>query len=157
MLLTVEKGIRSGICHAVHRYAKVNNKYQENYNKNKESLYLQYLDANNLKGCTMSQKFSLNNFKWEKKTKYNEKFIKSFDEDSNRGYILEVDLEYPKSLHDFHSDLAFLPERMRIHKCNKLVCNLFDKNKCIVHIIALKDALNHGLVLKKVHRVIKFN
>ena len=93
-----------------------------------------------------------------KKTKYNEKFIKSFDEDSNRGwYILEVDLEYPKSLHDFHSDLAFLPERMRIHKCNKLVCNLFDKNKCIVHIIALKDALNHGLVLKKVHRVIKFN
>ena len=92
-----------------------------------------------------------------KKTKYNEKFIKSFDEDSNRGYILEVDLEYPKSLHDFHSDLAFLPERMRIHKCNKLVCNLLDKNKCIVHIIALKDALNHGLVLKKVHRVIKFN
>ena len=67
MLLMVEKGIRSGICHAVHRYAKVNNKYQENYNKNKESLYLQYLDANNLKGCTMSQKFSLNNFKWEKK------------------------------------------------------------------------------------------
>ena len=59
----VEKGIRSEICHAVHRYAKVNNKYQKNYNKNKESLYLQYLDANNLNGWTMSQKFSLNNFK----------------------------------------------------------------------------------------------
>ena len=63
----VEKGIGGGICHAVHRYAKANNKYMENYNRNKESLYLQYLDANNLYGWAMSQKFDVNCFKWKKK------------------------------------------------------------------------------------------
>ena len=106
MLLTVEKGIRGGICHAVHRYAKANNKYMKYYNKNIESLYRQYLDANNLYGWAISQKLSVNGFKWEKNTsRYNEKLIKSYNEDSNRGYILEVDLEYPKKLHVLHSDL----------------------------------------------------
>ena len=94
----------------------------------------------------------------EKSTsKFNEDFIKNYDEDSNKGYILEVDVEYPKDLHDLHSDLPFLPERMKINKCSKLVCNLYDKNKYVIHIIALKQALNYGLILKKVHRVIKFN
>ena len=65
-LLMVEKGIRSGICHAIHRYAKGNNKYMKNYDKNKESSYLQYLDANNLYGWAMSQKWPVNGFKWEK-------------------------------------------------------------------------------------------
>ena len=130
----VEKGIRGGICHAVHRYTKAGNKYMKNYNKNKESLYLQYLDANNLYGWAMSQKLPVNGFKWEKNTsKYNEKVIKSYDGDSNRGYILEEDLKNPKNLHDLHSDLPLLPERMRINKCNKLVCNLYDKNKCCTH------------------------
>ena len=73
----VEKGIRGGICHAVHRYTKADNKYMKNCNKNKESLYLQYLDANNLYGWAMSQKLPVNGFKWEKNTsKYNEKVIK---------------------------------------------------------------------------------
>ena len=73
-----------------------------------------------------------------------------------KGYILEVDLEYHKSLHGLHSDLLFLPERMMINKCNELVCNLYGNNKYVVHIIALKQALNLGLVLEKVHWVIKF-
>ena len=59
--------------------------------------------------------------------KFNEDFIKNYDKDSDKGYILEVDIKYSKNLHDFHSDLPFLPERMKINKCSKLVCNLYDK------------------------------
>ena len=62
-----------------------------------------------------------------------------------------------KTIHDFHSDLPFLPERMKIKKCNKLVCNLYDKNNYVIHIRSLKQVLNHGLILKKIHRVIQFN
>ena len=96
MLVMVEKGIRGGICHAIHRYAKVNNKYMKTYDKKIESSYLEYLDANNLYGCGMSQKLPVNGFKWIKKFyKFNEDFIKNYDEDSNKGYILEVEVEYP--------------------------------------------------------------
>ena len=89
--------------------------------------------------------------------KFNEEFIKNYDEDNDEGYILEVDVKYPKNLHGLHEDLPFLPKRMKIGKCKKLVCNLYDKNSYVVHIRSLKQALNHGLILKKVHRVIKFN
>ena len=74
-----------------------------------------------------------------------------------KGYILEVDVKYPKKLHYLHSDLPFLPERMEINKCKKLDCNLHDKKKHVVHIKSLKQALNHGLKFKKIHRVIEFN
>ena len=74
-----------------------------------------------------------------------------------KGYILEIDVEYPKNLHDLHSDLPFLSERMKSDKCKKLVCNLYDKKSYVVHIRSLKHTLNHGLILKKVHRVIQFN
>ena len=90
-------------------------------------------------------------------SKFHEKFIKRFDEDSNKEYIFEVDIEFPKDLQNLHSDLPFLSERMKIKKCNKLVCNLFDKKEYVVHIRVLKQALNHGLVLQKVIRVIQFN
>ena len=89
--------------------------------------------------------------------KFNEEFLKNYDEDSDKGYILEIDVEYPKNLHDLHSDLPFLNERMKINKCSKLVCNLYDKNNYPVHIRSLKRALDHGLILKNVHRVIQFN
>ena len=125
MLLMVEEGIRGGICHSMHRYAKANNKYTENYDKNEESLYILYLDAHNLYGWAMSQKLPVNNFKWVKDTsRINEEFIKNYNENSNKGYILEVDVKYPKKLHDLHSDLPFLPKRMKIDKCKKFVCNL---------------------------------
>ena len=68
-------------------------------------------------------------------------------------YILEVDVKYPKELHDLHSDLPFLPKKMKIDKCKKLVCDLHNKKKYVVHIKSLKQALNHGLKLKRVHRV----
>ena len=77
MLLMVEEGIRGGICHAIHRYAKANNKYMNNYDKNEESLYIQYLEANNLYGWEMSQKLPVNGFKWvEDTSEINEEFIK---------------------------------------------------------------------------------
>ena len=90
----VEKLIRRGICHEIHRYAKANNKYMKNYDKKKESLYLMCLDANNLYGWEMPQKWPANGFKWTRSTsKFNKDFIKNYDENSNKGYILEVDIE----------------------------------------------------------------
>ena len=158
MLLTVEEGIRGGICHSVHRYAKANNKYVDNYDESKESLYIQYLDANNLYGWAMSQKLPINNFKWLKDvSRINEEFIKNYNENSSKGYFFEVDVKYPKKLHDSHSDLPFLPKRIKIDKCKKLVCDLHNKKKYVVYITSLKQALNHGLKLKKVHRIIEFN
>ena len=166
MLLMVEEGIRGGICHSIHRYAKANNKYMKNYNNNEESSYIQHLDANNLYGWAMSKKLPVNGFKWidnnetaEPSAKYviNEEFITNYNENDNKGYILEVNVKYPKRLHELHSDLPFLSERMKIDKCNKLVCNLFDKKKYVTHINSLKQALNHGLKLKKIQRIIEFN
>ena len=94
----VEKGIRGGIYQAIYRYAKANNKYMKNYNKDKEESFLQYLDANNLYGWAMSQKLHVSGFKWKKHMlKFNEEFIKKYDEDSDKGYILEVDVKYPKN------------------------------------------------------------
>ena len=158
MLMMFEDGIRGGMCQAVHRYYKANNKYMNNYDKNKIS-FLLYLDANNLYGWTMSQKLPLVNFKWIKKDdilKFNEDFINNYEENGDKGYLLEVDIEYPKNLHTLHSDLPFLPERMRINKCTKLVCTVQDKENDVVHIRTLKQTLNHGLILKKVHGVIEF-
>ena len=106
----------------------------------------------------MSQKLTVKGFKWVKNTsKIDEKFIKNYDEDSNKGYIFEVYVKYPRRLHDLHSDLPFLPKRLKIDKCKKLVCNLRNKKKYVVHIRSLKQALNYGLKLKKVHRIIRFN
>ena len=146
MLLMVEEGVRGGICHSIHRHAKTNNKYMENYNKNEESLYIQYVDANNLYGWAMSQKLPVNSFKWfEDTSKINEEFIKNYNGNNKKGYILEVDVKYPKKFYDLHSDLPFLPRKMKIDQCKRLVCNLRNKSKYVVHIKSLKQALNHRL------------
>ena len=157
MLLMIEEGIRGGIYHSIHRYAKANNKYMKNYNNNEKSSYIQYLDANNLYGWAMFIKLPVNGFKWIDNKEINEDFTKNYDENNDKGYIFEVDVKYPKRLHDLHSDLPFLPERMEINKCKKLVCNLYNKKKYVAHINTLKQALNHGLKFKKIHRVIEFN
>ena len=103
-------------------------------------------------------KLPANGFKWiEDTSEINEEFVKSYDENNDKGYTLEVDAKYPKKLHDLHSDLPFLPKRMKTDKCKKLVCNLRNKKKYVVHIKSLKQALNHGLKLKKIHRIIEFN
>ena len=119
MVLMVEKRIRGGICHAIHGYAKANNKYMKNYDKDMESSYLEYLDANNLYGQAVSQKLPVNGFEWVKRLfersstecdsiEFDEGSIKNFNEDSNKGYFLETDVEYPKSFHNLHSDLPLL-------------------------------------------------
>ena len=156
MLLMVEEGIRGGICHSIHRYAKASNKYMKSYNNN-ESSYIQYLDANNLYSWAMSKKLPVNGFRWldsDEINEINEEFIKNYNENDNKGYIFEVDIRYPKRSHDLHGDLPFLPERMEINKCKKLICNLSNKKKYVIHVNSLKQALNHGLKLKKIYRVI---
>ena len=87
MLVMVEEGIRGGICHSIHRYAKANNKYMKIYNKDEESSYIQYLDANNLYGWVMSKKLSVNGFRWPDSDVINEEFIKNYNENDNKGYI----------------------------------------------------------------------
>ena len=158
MLLMIEKGIRGGICHAMQRYAKANNKYMKDYDKKKKSSYIQYLVANNLYGKAMTEKLPVRGFKWVNDiSKMDEDFVKDYDKNDNKGYILEVDVDYPNKLQNLHSDLPFLPERMAINNTKKLVCNLNDKKNYVVHLNVLKQALDHGLKLRKVHRVIEFD
>ena len=83
--------------------------------------------------------------------------MKNYNEKSDEGYLLEVDVQYLEKLYELHNGLPFLPERMKIEKFEKLVANLHDKTEYVAHKRNLKQALNHGLILKKVHRVTKFN
>ena len=109
----------------------------------------------------MSQKLPVNNFEWIKDTsQFNRDFVKNYNEESDEGYFLEVDVHCMEKLHELHNDLPFLPERIKMEKFEKLVANLHDKTEYAITIRNLtirKLTLNHGLVLKKVHRVIKFN
>ena len=124
MLLMVEKRIRGGIYHTIHQYAKANNKYMKDYDKNKESSYLKYWDVNNLYGWAMSQKLPVNNFEWIKDTsQFNEDFIKNYNEESDKRYFLKVDVQYTEKLHELHNDLPFLPEKMKTEKVERLVAN----------------------------------
>ena len=103
----------------------------------------------------MSQKLPVNGFKWVKKlSKFNKDFIKNYDGNSKKEYFLEVDIDYPKKLFDLHKDSPFLPESKKVNKLEKLICSVEDKEKYVMHIRVLKQALNHGLVLRKVHIVI---
>ena len=128
MLLMVEKGTRREICHSIYRYAKANNKYMKDYDKNKELSYLQYWDVNNLYGWEMSKKLPVNKFEWLKVTsQFNKDFIKNYNEESDEGYFFEVDVQYLEKLHELPDDLPFLPEGVKIEKVEKLVANLHDK------------------------------
>ena len=145
MLLMIEDGIRGGICHAIQRYAKANNKYMMDYDKNKKSSYIQYLHANNLYGKAMTEKLPVKQFKWmDDISMINEDFVRSYDKNDIKGYILEVDVDYSNELQNLHSDLPFLPERMVINNTKKLVCNLQGKKNYVVHINVLKQALDMG-------------
>ena len=150
MLLMIESGIRGGICQSIHRYAKANNKYMRNYDKNIDPLYLMYLDANNLYGWAMSKKFPVNGFEWENDLlRFNEKFIKNYSENSDVGYFLEVDIEYPKQLWGLHKDLPFLSERKKLGKVEKLVCSIEDKEKiCNTH-KSFKTSIKSRISIKR--------
>ena len=147
MLLMFERGIREGITQSVHRWAKANNPYLgPKFNPNEKINYLQYLDANNLYGWAMSQALPTGGFKWvEVEPEDMSKLAKL----ANKGYLLEVDVKYPKELHDSHNDLPFMCKKLKINGVEKLDPNLFHKVKYVIHIRALDQALKHGLVLEK--------
>ena len=147
VILMIEKGIRGGICQASHRYVKANNPYMKNYDRNIESSYIVYLDANNLYGWAMSQKLPVNDFKWIKKEelpKFIEDFIKNYDENGNIGYVGEVGIDNRKELFNLHKDLPFLPESKEVNNVEKFICDIEDKKKYVIHVRALKQALNNG-------------
>ena len=155
MLLMFERGIRGGIAQAVRKYASANNKYMgDRFNPNEDTTYLQYLDANNLYGWTMSQPLPTGGFKW---VDVNHNEISELATRTDKGYLLEVDVSYPKELHNQHNDLPFMCERMEINGVEKLVPNLRDKKNYVIHIQALNQALQHRLRLDRIHRAIEFD
>ena len=154
MLLMVERGIGGGITQSVHRWAKANNPYMgSDYNPREPTRYLQYLDANNLYGWAMSQPLPTGGFRW---VDIHPDEISELAKLEDCGYILDVDVAYPKELHDYHNDLPFMCGRMVINRVEKLTPNLYYKKHYVIHIRALDQALKHGLVLERIHRAIEF-
>ena len=154
MLLMIEKGIRGGISNAFKRYAKANNKFMKDFDPVEKSSFIVYLDANNLYGWAMSKPLPVGGFEWmnEKELKNWERFV----DKEGIGCILEVDLEYPVELHDFHNDFPLAPERLTLGKVEKLTQNLRDKEKMVLHGKNLQLYLSLGMKLKLVRRGLKF-
>ena len=166
--LFIEKGIRGGVSYICKRYAKANNKYMKDYNPKESSNYITYLDANNLYGWAMSQDLPTGGFKW-----VSNKEIDLANISHRKGLILEVDLEYPKELHDTHNDYPLAPEKMEIKNhmlsdyckqfdvkvegISKLVPNLQSKKNYVLHYKNLKQYIELGLKVTKVHRALEFN
>ena len=159
MLLMFEEGIRGGISIISNRYGEANNKYmRKGFNKNKPSKYLMYLDANNLYGCAMSEKLPTHGFKWlldrEIGKLFNNQVLQVWEK---IPCILEVDLEYPENLHDLHNDYPFCSEKVKCKNgVEKLIPNLRDKTKYVIHYKNLIQCLRAGMKLKKIHSGIKF-
>ena len=155
MLMVIEKGIRGGISHISKRYASANNKYMKDFDETKPSTFIQYLDANNLYAWAMTQKLPTHGFKWIDVNKSS--VLKLLEKkDTKQGYIFEVDLVYPKSLWKTHNDYPLAPEKVKINKVEKLISSFLPKKNYVLHYKNLKQYLEEGMMLKKVHRGIKF-
>ena len=149
MLLMIEKGIRGGVSMISNRYGKANNKYMgKSFIDTMISIYIMYLDANNLYGWAMSKPLPTHGFKWMK--------VDELETWELHSCIPEVDLEYPKSLHDLHNDYPLAPEQIVVNKVSKLIPNLGNKKKYILHYENLKKYLRLGLKITHIHRGIKF-
>ena len=170
MQLFIEKGLRGGISYIAHRHAEANNKYMKNFDPVKLISYIMYLDANNLYGWAMSQPLPYGNFRWVRANSV-------IPKRKGIGHIYEVDLEYPKELHDLHNDYPCAPEKIKVSddmlsdycreiknkfnissgNVNKLIPTLNDKKNYVLHEENLKLYLSLGLKLKKIHRVLEFS
>ena len=148
MYLFIEKGIRGGVSTITHRYSAANSKYMKNYDPTKESKYIEYLDANNLYGWAMSQKLPISGFKWVDTIHHNNW--------ENYPCILEVDMDYPKELHDLHKDLPLAPESVKVNGCRKLIPTLCSRNNYVIHHNTLRNYIKLGLKLTKIHKVVTF-
>ena len=169
--------MRGGISYIANRYGKANNKYMKSYNEGAFSKYIIYLDANNLYGWAMSQYLPTGCFKWLSPKQIEKINLGKYTENSKKGMILEVDLEYPQELHDLHNDYPLGPEKVKVtdemlsNYCKKiqkkfhistglvqkLIPTLSNKEKYVLHYRNLQLYLDLGLKLKKVHRVLEFN
>ena len=162
MLMMFEQGIRGGITHISKRYAEANNKYMKNYNPYKESTFIQYLDANNLYGWAMSQHLPTHGFKWmknltkEKLYEILDKINHSMANPYKKGYIFEVDLEYPEHLWKTHNDYPLAPEKIKVNGVEKRICHFKPRTNYVVHYRTLRQCLELGMRLTAVHRGISF-
>ena len=177
MFQFIEKGMRGGTSYIANRFGEANNKYMKTYNENSPSKYIMYLDANNLYGWAMSQYLPTGNFKWLSQKRIKKTNLGKYTENSDKGLILEVDLEYPQELHNLHNDFPLGPEKIKVAKdmlsdyckqiavkfnissglVHKLIPTLNDKEKYILHYRNLQLYLSLGLKLKKIHRVLQFD
>ena len=156
MLMMFERGIRGGMTHIAKRYAEANNKYMDNYDSNKPSTYIQYLDANNLYFWSMSQPLPTHGFKWLKDLTVDSVINLLERRKTNKGYIFEVDLEYPSKLWIPHKDYPLAPERMIINGVEKLIGSFKPRKNYVVHYQNLRMYLEMGMRLTAVHRGISF-
>ena len=177
MFQFIEKGMRGGISYIANRYGKANNKYMKEYDEKAPSKYIMYLDANNLYGWAMSQYLPTGNFRWMTEKQISKLNVAKYNDNSEKGLILEVDLEYPKELHNLHNDYPLAAERVCVNKnmlsdyckkiatkynistglVHKLIPTLSNKEKYILHYRNLQMYIDLGLKLKKIHRVLEFN
>ncbi|CAG2208280.1 unnamed protein product [Mytilus edulis] len=176
MHLFIEKGLRGGISMISHRHAKANHKHVPNYDPNQPINHVMYLDANNLYGWAMSQALPVEGFRWLNDSEIENLNISDVVDDSKHGFILEVDLEYPRELHDDHNEYPLAPEKLKVTNdmlspyaekllddlnlkgtsTEKLIPNLHPKQKYVVHYRNLKLYLSLGMKLTKIHRVMTF-
>ena len=177
MFQFIEKGLRGGISYIANRYGEANNKYMKEYDEKAPSKYIMYLDANNLYGWAMSQYLPTGGFRWMTEKQINKINLDKYKDDSKKGLILEVDLEYPKELHDLHNDYPLAAEKIKVTNdmlsdyskkisdkynistglVHKLIPTLSNKNKYVIHYRNLQLYINLGLKLTKIHRVLEFN
>ena len=175
MFQFIEKGICGGVSYIMSRYGKANNKYMKEYDEKVPSKYIMYLDANNLYGWVMSQCLPTGNFKWMTDKEISKIDLGKCKKDDKKGLILEVDLEYPKELHDMHNDYPVCPKKVKVSNdmlsgyckkiaekykisiglVSKLIPTLRDKKEYVLHYPNLQLYLDLGLKIKKIHRVLK--
>ena len=154
-----ERGIRGGITQSIHRWAAANNPCMgSEYDPSRPTKCLQYLDANNLYGWALSQPLPTGGFHWVEfdEGKDLKSIVNKLAKRENHGYLLGVDVAYPRKLHDHHNDLPFMCAKRHINGVDKLVPNLYYKCKYVIHIKALKQAIDHGLELERIHRAMEF-